>query len=1534
MSEPSHSTAEVALEKANLTTSQLLIWMGQELNPDVPLYNMILSFHLLGPVDAHLFEQAFDQLTQDCESLRTIIETIEGIPYARVLDRPGAEFNVLDFSAEADPEDRLHHWIEARRGFVFDLSQCLFDSVLIKLASGHFVWYLNQHHLITDGMSVGLLYQRMSQLYELAKLQDTQVLPALPSFQEYVAHEKAQRRSKRAARSRRFWDQKLEKSLGPTRLYHSKALLDKGSRIERVTYDLGPELSEALQGIAGESTLGAMTLHLATFNILATLLLTYLFQISGRNRQSIGVPFHNRPTENFRETIGLFIEMCPVRIEIADQETFTTLLRKVAEESYQVLRHSQFGISNSSVRRAYDVILNYQTTSLADFAGLPVRSDWIHSGHWDSNDNFSLQVEDFDASGSLKLHFDFNCDVFAEHLRESAVQHFVQVLKAFVDNPDQSIYELELLTSAEKTRILVDFNETDSPYGKHLTLSDRFEAQAQRQPDADALVYKNRALSYGDMQAQVNQLAAHLQALGVGPNSLVGIFMERCPEMIIALFAVHRAGGAYVPLDPDYPAERLEFMLTDTAAGVILTQAHLQSRLPQHDAEVICLEPELSGIGAPAQDLAPARSAPDDLAYVIYTSGSTGKPKGVAMAHKSAGALVDWAEQVYALVELSGVLASTSINFDLSVFEIFVPLSLGGCIILVENALELPTLEAIDRVTLINTVPSAMAGLVQLGTLPASVRTVNLAGEPLKNALVQQIYATDSIEKVYNLYGPSEDTTYSTFVLCEKGMTAAPTIGTPISNTRAYLLDKHSQPVPVGVPAELYLGGEGLAKGYLNRPQLTAEKFVPDPFSIQAGARLYRTGDLARQRVDGSLEFLGRMDHQVKVRGYRIELGEIETALDRHPAVHEAVVLARTDLTPQRADELGPSPRLVAYVVPAPDRDLTDTQLSSHLGTRLPRYMIPAHFMFLEALPLTPNGKVDRQALPAPQRLAAEDQETFAPSRNPTERMLAEIWQNTLGREQIGIHDNFFDLGGDSIVSLQINARAHQQGLRLGFSDVFKYQTIAELASAAEHLAPVEAERGPVSGVVPLTPIQHWYFEQYGSKPYYWTQSFLLEIPESLNAANLEVAFNQLVAYHDSLRLRFHETPTGWEQLNVESAEAFKLGHLELTDLDEAEQQKALKTHMETMEASLDIRAGPLIAASHIVRGELRPNLLFITVHHLAVDAVSWSILLGDLESLYLQLDNRTATRDLPPKTTSYKHWSQKLAEYAQSRQVQAELDHWTRDAAQPGAHLPIEVDQVADRNTIATTLTQSTSLGEDLTQALLRDVPGVYNTQINDLLLAALAETLEGWTGQRRFVIDLEGHGREDVIEGADLSRTVGWFTSVYPVTLNLSTGQEAGKRIQSIKEQLRRTPRRGIGYGVLCYLNRESASQLAAQAPAEILFNYLGQLDSMLSGSELFKFAGTLVGSRSPAAQRRHLIEIAAYVLDGRLQIDWVYSHALHGSSTIQNLAADYLVRLTALINHCLSAGSGGFTPSDFPEADLDQDELDALLAEFGEG
>ncbi|MEB3210772.1 MAG: condensation domain-containing protein, partial [Leptolyngbyaceae bacterium] len=678
--------------------------------------------------------------------------------------------------------------------------------------------------------------------------------------------------------------------------------------------------------------------------------------------------------------------------------------------------------------------------------------------------------------------------------------------------------------------------------------------------------------------------------------------------------------------------------------------------------------------------------------------------------------------------------------------------------------------------------------------------------------------------------------------------------------------------------------------------------------------------DLGRYQPDGTLEFLGRMDQQVKIRGYRIELGEIEVALQQHPDVKAAAVLVY--------EAQSGNQQLVAYVVPKTQVNWQTSELRQWLLQKLPDYMVPATVVPLKTLPLTPNGKLDRRALPDPTTAQRDRSAIFVPPETETEKTLAQIWSQTLKLEKIGIHDNFFELGGDSILSIQIVARANQAGLHLTPKQVFENQTVAELAAIATSRQVIQAQQDLVRGNVLLTPIQCWFFQQALPEAHHWNQSILLEVRQPLELAQLERVLQKLLEHHDALRLRFVQAETGWQAFEAEPENTVPVTQIDLSNVADAKQAEALTNAATELQTRLNLAEGPLIRVAYFNLGNDSPDRLLLIIHHLVVDGVSWRILLEDLQILHQQVSQGQPLQ-LPPKTTSLQDWAKQLTAYAQSASLQGEVAYWQQQLNQPVAQVPVDFPE--GDNTVATTSTVSVALSAPETQALLQAVPAAYHTQINDALLTALVQTFANWTGGGTLLVDLEGHGRENLFEDVDLSRTVGWFTTIFPIRLDMGDVTDPGTALKRIKEQLRSTPNRGIGYGLLRYLSSEQTT-FKSMPPPQVRFNYLGQTDQTLQSSILFAPAAESKGlGRSSKGTRTYSLDILAVVAGGELRADWSYSQEMYRRETVEALAEGYIAALRSLITHCQSPDAGGYTPSDFSEANLNQQELDQFLAKI---
>ncbi|MEA5506766.1 amino acid adenylation domain-containing protein [Halotia wernerae UHCC 0503] len=1524
--------------KVSLNEAQKQLGILAQISEDGSLaYNVSINLELKGSFQLAAMRKAVQTIVNRHEALRTIISSQND--FQEILPSLTADVALVDFSNASDACGglRLHErelkvadWLKKESQESFDLSNGpLFRFSILKLEEKLHLLVLTIHHIVADGWSVGVILQELGALYS-AECQGVVCRLEPPmQFENYIEWQEKQSQTDTMAAHESYWLEQFAESIPvldlPTDRPRPRLKTYKGSRQTR---RLDANLTREVKRFSTEN---GCTLLMTLLSVYTTL----LHRLTGQNHIIVGMPSAGRSLEGSEKLVGYCAHILPVRSCIVGSESFLEYLKTLKNRLLEIYEHQDYpfarlidklNVARDASRSPLVTIIFNWDRSVAVPKMFELATDLFPKPINCTPFDISLNVMEVDRK--LVLDCDYNTHLCDASTIERWLGHFQTLLEGVVANPQQCIAELPLLTEAQRHQLLVEWNNTIKEYPFNKCIHQLFEEQVQLTPNAIAVVFENQQLTYQQLNAKANQLAHYLGSLGVKPGVLVGLCLERSLEMVIGLLGILKAGGAYVPLDPDYPQERLSFMLEDAQVSVLLTQQQLVDRLSQYQANLVCLDEVWSQIIQNNQDNPVSEVRAFHIANVIYTSGSTGRPKGVMVEHTGLCNLAQAQIKTFGLRNFSRILQFASLSFDASIWEVVMAFGSGATLYLGTKESLLPGKPLIEQlrnhgITHITLPPSALA-VMPAEKLPA-LQTMIVAGEACSAELIRHWSAGRNF---FNAYGPTEATVCATIAKCTDGDKKAP-IGRPIANTQIYILDSNLQPVPIGVPGELHIGGAGLARGYLNHPQLTQEKFIPNPFSTDRHSRLYKTGDLARYLPDGNIEYLGRIDHQVKIRGYRIEPGEIEAVLGQNPNVQEAVVIDREDHPGNK--------RLVAYVVSQQGRlnplqvDNLAQVLKGYLKEMLPDYMMPSAFVILEALPLTPNGKVDRRALPAPQLHRSSDK--FVAPRTPIEEMLAHIWASVLKVEQVGIHDNFFEIGGDSILSIQIVARANTAGLQLTTKQLFQHQTIAELAAVAGTTTIImQAEQGLVTGPLPLTPIQHWFFNQNLPNPAHWNQACLLEVQQDINPSIIEQVVQHLLVHHDALRLRFERTNSGWQQINTGVDDTVVLNTVDLSAVPQPEQKSHIEAAAASLQASLNLKQGPLVRFAWLFLGHHQSNRLLIVIHHLAVDGVSWRILLEDLQTVYQQLSCGEA-RQIPLKTTSFKHWAQLLSEYAQSSTLGSELAYWLPESDKQIIAIP--VDYTEGTNIEISARTVSVSLNFEETTALLQEVPKAYNTQINDVLLTALVQVLTQWTGSSSILLNLEGHGREEIFEGVDLSRTVGWFTTIFPVFLQLEATNNPGNALKLIKEQLRRIPNRGIGYGLLRYFkgNKEIASKLEALPQAQVSFNYLGQFDQVLYTSSIFQPATESLGptSHNPEANRNHLLDVNGLVVQGQLRLDWTYSDNVHKHSTIESLAQKFLQALQTLIAHCSSRQARGYTSSDFPDIKLSQETLDAVLVEI---
>ncbi|WGV25115.1 non-ribosomal peptide synthetase [Halotia branconii] len=1512
-----------------LSFAQQRMWFLYQLESQSAFYNEGLQLHLEGILNLAALEQSLNEIIRRHEILRTTFPAIDGKPVQVISPSLKINIPVLDLQGLAASKVQQIVTKEARQHF--DLSHgALLRVTLLKLGSKSYKLVLIMHHIITDGWSMGLFIQELSNIYRALTLDSPLLLSQLPiQYGDFTVWQRQWLTEEVQKQQLNYWKQQLAGAPPllelPTDKSRPAVQTFCGATQQ---FQIDRNLSEQIKKFSQQS--GATLFHtlLAAFVVL-------MFRYSGQDDICVGSPIANRNRRELDTSIGFFVNTLVLRNRIEGNLSFVEFLSQVRQVATSAYTHQDVpfeqvvealqperSLSYNPLFQVVFVLENFLLDKV-ELPDLTLTPQFVERG----TSQFDLTLAVWETKAGLIGSWEYNSDLFEPETIARMTSHFQTLLAAIIANPRQSIGELPLLSQQERHQLLVEWNDTYRPYPHSKCIHQLFEEQVEKTPNAVAVVYEDESLTYQQLNERANQLAHYLQTLGIKPEVLVGICIERSPLMIVGMLGILKAGGAYLPLDPAYPPERLVYMLQDAKIPVLLTQQELISQLPHTQARVICLDTDSKVIETYSQENPTIEVSVDNLAYVIYTSGSTGQPKGVTVIHQAVNRLVCNTNYISITAEHRVAQASNA-TFDAATFEIWGALLNGARLVSIEKEILLAPLELATQLrqqqidvlfvttALFNQLVNQVPGIFQ------TLETVLFGGEAVDPTTVRATLQNQPPKRLLHVYGPTENTTFSSWYLIsevpEKAINLP--IGSPIANTQIYILDKHLQPVPVGVIGELYVGGDGLARGYLNRPELTQKSFIQNPFHDKNCDRLYKTGDLARYLPDGNVEFLGRIDNQVKIRGFRIELAEIEAILTQHPLVRDAVAIAREDIPSVK--------NLAAYVIPELKQP-TSNELRLFLQSKLPSYMIPASFTFLEALPITPNGKVDRRALPVPQLELDESTALVAP-RTHTEEVLAKIWQEVLLLKKVGIYDNFFELGGDSIIGIQIVARANQAGLKLTPKQIFQHQTIAELATVAGTINSVQSEQGLVTGFIPLTPVLHWFFEQNQPEPHHFNQSVLLEVPATLQPELLKQSLQKLLYHHDALRLQFVQQDGKWQQYNSDAVNEVSLDIIDLSHLSQTEQLKALADKADSAQRKLNLADGSLMRVVLFQLGN-SPGRLLIVIHHAAVDGISWRILLEDLSQAYKQLEVGQNIQ-LPAKTTSFKEWAMRLQDYGRSQELRSQLDYWLESMGFPTVPLPLD-STAAQENTVASSQIVSVDLSVEQTRALLQDVPSAYNTQINDVLLTALAQTFTRWTNSPALLIDLEGHGREDLFEDVDLSRTVGWFTSIFPVLLKLEAQDDLKEVLKSVKEQLRRIPNKGIGYGILRYLSiNECRHQLQALPKAQVSFNYLGQYDQTQLATLGWKYAQESSGSiHSPQGQRSHLITVDGLVIEGRLKLEWYYSEKFHRRETIEHLVHEYIAALEAIIAHCLSPEAGGYTPSDFPDVEFSQEALDELLAEI---
>ncbi|MFG2572652.1 non-ribosomal peptide synthase/polyketide synthase [Streptomyces sp. NPDC048481] len=1482
-----------------LSAAQRRLWFLHELEGPSATYNVPLVLRLEGELDVAALEWALGDVVGRHESLRTVFADVEGVPYQRVL--PVADAGVVLEVAQVGVAD-LAAAVDAAAGYAFDLSAELpLRVTLLRVGGRSSVLVVLMHHIVSDGWSLGPLADDLSAAYA-ARLDG--VAPgwaALPVqyadyalWQAKVLGEEGDPAST-AGRQIEFWRTALA---GAPELIELP--LDR-PRPQTPSYRGGVARFETGAALHGRLLAVARECGVTPFMVVQAAVAVLLSRMGAGTDVPLGTVVAGRSDQALDGLIGFFVNTLVLRTDVSGDPSVRELLARVRETDLAAYANQDVPFERLvevvSPQRSLAhhplfqvmVVFDNNADAAFDLPGLDASFEGADLGVAKFDLTFHLEETPDGLHGEVQ----YASDLFDEASAHGLGERLVRVLEGLLAELDGRISAVDVLSAGERGRMLEEWAGS-APSGRvsdGRSFPELFAARVAADPSAPALAFEGDELTYGELAARVDAFAGRLASCGVGPETVVAVALPRSVDLVVSLLAVLRAGGAYVPVDPDYPADRVAYMLADSRPALLVSDSATLPGLGE------CRTPVLL-VDRPAGEREPS-AAPrvelraDHPAYVIYTSGSTGRPKGVVVPHGGIASLSRAQQDAFGVGPGSRVLQFAALSFDAAAWEIVMGLLSGATLVVApaERLMPGPDLAALcaeQAVTHVTLPPTALSVLAD-DALPAGA-TVVVAGEACPPELVARWSAG---RRMINAYGPTETTVCATMSAPLSGGIVPP-IGRPIPGTRVYVLDAAMRPVAPGVTGELYVAGAGLARGYLGRPSLSAERFVADPFG-PAGGRMYRTGDLVRWTADGELEYQGRADTQVKLRGFRIEPGEVESALNAVSGVAGATAVVREDRPGDR--------RLVAYYV----GDADPAAVRAQVATALPDYMVPAALVVLDEIPLTPNGKVDRAALPAPQWST-----TGGGGRRPAdgrEELLCRIFAEVLDLPDVGPDDSFFDLGGDSIMSIRVVSRARAGGLLVSARDVFRERTPALLARAATAVPATTEDRDAGTGVFAPTPIMRW-LEQYEDTDGF-NQSMTVRVPAGLDERALVRAAQALVDHHDVLRLRHH--PDGTYEVRARGAVPVSVVRVDHGDAEAAE----------TARRELSPAAGEVARFRWFDAGPDAPGTLLIVLHHLVVDAVSWQILLPDLAAAYEAAAAGRAP-ELAPVATSYRTW----AGHLRAADRRAELPVWQEIAAtaEPllGARL---LDPALD--TAATAREIELTLAPEVTEALLTRIPASVNGNVTDALLCGLATAVVEERGAGPVLVDLEGHGREHVADGVDTSRTVGWFTSLYPVRLD-PVGRTPIDRLKQVKEQMRAFPDNGVGYGVLRHLRGEPGLAVAPQ----IGFNYLGRYTDGDEPADWETVDGPTPAPRSPGMPMTHAVEITAVTenREGRphLVATWTWASGLMSEPGIRRLAHAWFDALTALADERPDAV--GLTPSDLSD-DLTQSEIDSLEAELGD-
>ncbi len=1487
-------------EYYRLTHPQKRIWYIDKINMDSPLHNIGGCLEINDSIDVDKMKQTLNLIIKNNEGLRLRITEKNGEPVQYVSEYKKENIDFIDFSKYLRPEEECIRWSQKLFEKRFELiDKQLYYFAIYKIDENKYGILLIIHHIIADGWSISLMQRQICEIYRRLIIKEEICIYKCHSYLDYIKEEEEYLNSEKFIRNRNFWKHKFS-DVTEEFLYKSIYSLEG----KRQSFNIDEELSNKINKF-----IYVKNCYLNTFFIV--IMLVFLNKTTYKNDLVIGTPVYNRTSKVQKNMLGMFTNTVPFRFKL-DTELKIEDLIKLANKELKLcflnqrypydLMIKDLEIDKEGYDSLFKMCVNYYNSKYDnDMNGIDVKVKEYYCG----NQSYSMQltIKEWE-KGNIILSFDYKVMEYLEQGIHAMYQSIINIIKQVLMNDNIKVKDISLVSEEEVKYKIYEINST-STYYPSKTVNELFEEQAMYTPNKIALEFKHETLTYRELNIKSNQLANYLRHMSISKESVVGIMANHSLELVIGILAVLKAGATYLPIDPSYPIERINYMLKDSKSVMLLTNFEVSEEIKFKGSIVNINHIDYKLYSK--EDLIKMNGL-NDLAYIIYTSGSTGKPKGVMIEHKSLTNYIWWAKKMYFKDESEVMALYSSISHDLTVTSIFTPLISGNKIVIYDNDETEFVLYKIlreNKVTVLKLTPAHLTLIKDRDNRNSNIKRFIVGGEDLKVSLAKKVY--DSFGKnieIFNEYGPTETT-----VGCmihkydeEKDKGVSVPIGYPADNVQIYILDDELKPVLTGFVGELYVSGDGVSRGYLNRVELTYERFIENPFI--EGKRMYKTGDTARYIDNGIIEYTGRTDNQVKIRGHRIELGEIEKHLTENELVKDAVVTFKEDTSGNKF--------LNAYIVRK--KEIEEKELKDWLLKFLPRYMIPTNFMFIDSLPLTLNGKVNYSLLP--ESIVGNKQ--FVSFNTSFERELVKAMEEVLGVENISMNDNYYQLGGDSIKAIQISSKLKNVGLNIKVKDILAYDSIKEIAAMIEKdKETIKIDQEQCHGEIENTPIVEWFFNEKFENEDLYNQYVVLEYKGVLDINKVTIAVNKLINHHDALRINYDRKSNKlyYNDKHLNGIDSVK--YIDLQEFTYDEQCKSVKNLIKKANVSFNIDNSLLFNVTMFYLGGEKYALLF-TAHHLIVDGVSWRIILDDFLTILGQLNSNDQIK-LSMKTHSFKEWSEALQQYSK-KDFSEERDYW-QSILDKDFNYPI--DFRSEKDVVKTSKVLIRELNTITLNELIKKTSEIYNIELNEVLIIALVVTISELTNKNEVIIELEEHGRQAINDYIDITRTVGWFTSMYPAYFNIEY-KEIDKNIKSIKEQLRNIPNNGFNYGIIKFLNHE----LKEFDRKYVRFNYLGDFDNIIDKEKLDVYSIEFGLSSDERNSMTALIDVEAMIINRKLKICITYSNNRFKDETIQVFINNYMDKLQLILDHCISKSFKEFTPSDFDTIDILQEDLDSLF------